>query len=197
MRATPLPWKIITVETGRMTKRTGPRPGEPSVADLEPDEAAEVLRRLAARGDAVGEAVREAIRSALLRFDPDAVTDEVRDTLESLTVEDIWDRSGPRRDGYTDPGEAAWEILEECLEPYLERIRTFQRLNQPERARDYCVAVLAAIDGFDRESDSEFKKHSVDGVGDAFAWVLDEAARGAKTAYDRADLRGRTAERFG
>ena len=156
-----------------------------------------MLDRLAAGSDAVGAAVREAIRSALLRFDPDAVTDEVRDTLAALTVEDIWDRSGPRRDGYTDPGEAAWEILEECLAPHLERIRTYQRLGQPERARDYCLAVLAAIDGFGRESDSGFKKHAADGASDAFAWVLDEAARGAKTAHDCAELRGRAAERFG
>ncbi len=33
------------------------------------------------------------------------------DQLDSLEVEEVWDRAGPTRHGYVDPSEAAYEML--------------------------------------------------------------------------------------
>ena len=47
---------------------------------------------------------------------------EVLAELESLSVEDVWDRAGPRHDGHSDPGEVAAEMIEKALEPYADEI---------------------------------------------------------------------------
>jgi hypothetical protein len=44
----------------------------------------------------------------------------VTDELESLDVDDIFDKSGARRDGYVDPGDAAFQMFEEALAPFLQ-----------------------------------------------------------------------------
>lgn len=38
--------------------------------------------------------------------------------LESIDIEDLFDRVGSKRDGYVDPGDTAWEMFEEALKPF-------------------------------------------------------------------------------
>jgi hypothetical protein len=64
----------------------------------------------------------------------DEVADCVQAELESLAVEDDWDRSGRRRDGYVDPGDTAWRMFEAALNPFREEMVKYQQLSMPVQA---------------------------------------------------------------
>ena len=61
-------------------------------------------------------------KDLLSAVDAGDVASEVLADLESLSVEDVWDRAGPRRDGYSDPSEVAAEMIDKALEPYADEV---------------------------------------------------------------------------
>ena len=144
----------------------------PSVDDLRPLEQAAVLTALARRGDAVGDAVRAEIARHLERVDPELVADEVRFDLEHIDVETIAARSGSDEYGYTAPYEAAWQVLEETLEPHLERLKWYHDAGRVEACDAYALGVLRGIYDFHHGSDVEWTSWSPDDVGEAFDWIL-------------------------
>ena len=152
----------------------------PEVDDLRPVEAIEVLRRLSRRSDAVGDAVRQEILTEVLGFDPEEVSEEVLTDLELLTVEELWDRSGRTLQGYVDPQEESWVMIEEVLRPHVARIRQYQNWERANEAREYCFAVLAGLYAFGREATSEFKEHAQDDPQMAYGWVKDSWREGVK-----------------
>lgn len=139
-----------------------------------------ILRRLSRRSDAVGEAVRDEILKDMLRFDPEEVSGEVLTDLELLTVEELWDRSGRTSQGYVDPNEESWVMIEEVLRPYIARIGQYQEWGRADEAREYCLAVLDGLYTYGRETKSEFKKHAQDDPQEAYGWVQDKWREGVE-----------------
>jgi hypothetical protein len=90
---------------------------------ITPDQAAMVLRELAAVDPEIRRKARAVARKLLGDVDVEAIAEDVFWELDSIAVEQVWDRSGRKRDGYVDPGEAAWQLLEEALEPLLDSLR--------------------------------------------------------------------------
>ncbi len=95
------------------------------------------------------------------------VAASVKDELESLDVDDIFDKSGARRDGYVDPGEAAFQMFEEALAPFLLDVERYRTLGRPEEASAYCLGILKGIYGFDKDS------WAVDAPEEYFGQVVD------------------------
>jgi len=96
------------------------------------------------------ELVEEAARlvSALLMFAPaDAIADEVAAQLGSLGFEDLGGRAGRTpAGGYVHETDAAWEVLEEALEPFLTDMRRRSTLGFGESATSMASGIIAGID---------------------------------------------------
>jgi hypothetical protein len=84
---------------------------------LTAEQALEVVKRLSGTGGKIQEAVIAEARNVLTEIDLDETADEVFFVLDSIDVEDCWDRTGSSRNGYTSPDEAALEIVEGSLQP--------------------------------------------------------------------------------
>ena len=82
---------------------------------------------------------------------------EVFDVLDAIDVQDCWDRAGGSRDSYIGPDDAAAEIFEEVLQPYVDQAKCYHELGMPEQEAVYCEGVIAGIYRYARESESEFK----------------------------------------
>jgi hypothetical protein len=165
----------------------------PSVDDLRPFEQAAVLTTLAQRADAVGEAVREEIERHLADVDPEGVAGEVQFDLEFIDVEVIAARSGRHRYGYTAPEEAAWQVLEETLEPHLERMKWYFGADRGDSCDAYALGVLRGLYDFHHDSDAEWKELSPDNARDMFGWVLREWEERRKGTAERQAMRDRLA----
>jgi hypothetical protein len=101
------------------------------------------------------------------------VAANVKDELESLDVDDIFDKSGARRDGYVDPGDAAFQMFEEALAPFLQDMERYRMLGLPERASACCLGILQGIYDFDEESSTQYKEWAVDAPAEFFGQVAD------------------------
>lgn len=91
---------------------------------LDCEEARVVLTRLLRDHPDLRPEAERLAAEMLSTVDPQAVAADLGLSLELLRVEDVYERSGPQRDGrYVDPSEAAWELLETAVEPFLDDVR--------------------------------------------------------------------------
>lgn len=106
------------------------------------------------------------------------VEEDVAFGLESLSVEDVWERSGTRPDGsYVDPIEAAWEVMEEVLAPFLADLARRLELGRRMEATMLCQGVLLGLYRV-AQGEGEF----LDGHGPD---LLEETAAGAVDAWKK------------
>ena len=112
--------------------------------------------------------------NVLTEIDVGETADEVIAALESIDVQDCWDRSGNSRDGYTSPEEAAAEIIEEELQPFFDQVERYHEMDLPEQETAYCMGVIFGIYRYERESKSEFRKWSEDIPAECGGFLLDK-----------------------
>ena len=161
---------------------------------LTAEQALVILGRLCRTEGALRDAVVAEAMSVLTEIDVDPIADEVFVALESIDVQNCWDRSGQSRDGYASPDEAAAEIVEEELQPYLDQIERYRALAMPEQELAFCMGVLLGIYRYPRESKSEFSEWSADIPAECAGLLMDqwrerqkdEAGVGAMEAFIRA-----------
>src|SRR6267154_2047164 len=118
-------------------------------------DALSILKILADRDEQLAREIDAVIGELLGEVDVAGVAANVTDELESLDVDDIFDKSGARRDGYVDPGEAAFQMFAEALSPFLRDMERYQTLGLPERASACCLGILQGIYDFDEESSTQ------------------------------------------
>jgi hypothetical protein len=121
--------------------------------------------------------------------DVEEVAEGVFWDLDSIAVEEVWDRSGRKRDGYVDPGEAAWQVYAEALAPALDSLRQFQRLGLTLQAKRQCMGILKGVYRFEKESHSEFKAWAVDAPAHYFTSTYQEWRRESTSKQDVAEVR--------
>jgi hypothetical protein len=163
---------------GRSAKKTMTRnrtaPASKVLESLTGSDALSILKILAARDDKLEEVIDAIARELFGQVDAENVATDVQMELELLEVEEVWDRSGAKRDGYVDPGDAAWQMFEDALKPFQDAIEKYTRLSMSTQARSYCEGVLKGIYDFHQDSSTEYKDWAVDAPSGFFGQVLDE-----------------------
>jgi hypothetical protein len=132
------------------------------IENLTPEQALEVVLRLCDKGGRIREDVLEVVWKMLGETDLDETADEVFFALDAIDVQDCWDRAGSSRDGYTSPDEAALELIEEALQPFLDQIGRYRELAMSKEEAAYCMGVILGLYRYQHESKSEFRDWSVD-----------------------------------
>ena len=138
------------------------------------EDALHVLRNLCAVDEEMRARILSEVEKVFSQVDPDQVVGEVLFELAGLDVEELWDRSGPHRHGYSSPDEMAWEMAEEVLKPYADRIKQYQEMGMIDQSARYCQGVLQGIYQFAQESHSEFKEHAPDFPEECFGTILND-----------------------
>jgi hypothetical protein len=144
------------------------------ISKLTAEQALKIVERLGRKGGKLREAVLTEAMNVLTEIDLDETADEVVAVLDSIDVQDCWDRSGGSRDGYTSPDEAAAEIIEEELQPFFDQVERYHEMSMPEQEAAYCMGVILGIYRYERESESEFREWSVDTLAECGGFLLDK-----------------------
>jgi hypothetical protein len=152
------------------------------------EEALTVLQQLVATSPAIREKAEGIALALLADVDVDGVADEVLWALESLDVEDVWDNSGSKRDGYVDTTECAWQMFEDALEPFLQQMQKFQDLSMNDQAKSYCMGLVKGIYAFETESTTEYKDWASDAPGEYFVSIYKEWKKQAKRKKDLTEV---------
>jgi hypothetical protein len=133
---------------GRVARVTPPRRTAKQSSTLERLEVGEALsllhRLLSAHPDLRPEAEQMA-RALLGEIDFEAVADEVEDGLRALDLDDLDGRAGRHRGGYTDPTEAAWDLLQEVVDPFLANMKRQMELGLAAEALETCKGILLGL----------------------------------------------------
>jgi hypothetical protein len=156
---------------------------------ITPDQALIVLKQLAVQDPKIKKKAREIALGLVDEVDVEGVTEEVFWALDSIALEDVWDRSGSKRDGYVDPGDAAWEVFEEALDPFLDSLRKCHKLGLTLQAKRHCMGILKGICRFEKESKSEFKSWAADAPGEYFVSTYQEWRKGNADKQDIAEMK--------
>ncbi|TEU19246.1 MAG: hypothetical protein E3J21_04285 [Anaerolineales bacterium] len=153
---------------------------------LSPTDALSILRTLASSDEQLAARIAEIATAHLSEVDPEEVAAVLYDELDALEVEEVWDRAGPKRDGYVDPSEAAYGMVEEVIDPYLEELKKYQKLGMNAEANRMCMGLLLGLYRFKHESTSEFKNWAPDAPS-GFAWAVVNAWKAGSPS--RADVK--------
>ena len=112
---------------------------------FKPEETAAVLRRLlVAHPDLKGEAENIA-KSVLHEVDLESIADEVEDAVRALDDADLNGRAGRHEWGYVEPGDAAMEILEKTVEPFIEDLKRHIDLGLEAEALEICKGLILGL----------------------------------------------------
>ena len=144
------------------------------LSKLTGDQAFQVLERLAAGDAGLARTIEAVAKRLLAAVGVDETADEVFDALDAIAVEDCWDRTGSRRDGYTSPDEAAVELIEENLQPFSDQAERYHEIGMLDQERDYCAGIILGLYRYETESKSEFRNWSEDLPLDSAGCLLDE-----------------------
>ena len=147
------------------------------IDQISPDDALTVLKALACEDEQLAARIVEKATLYLSNVDPEEVAVVLCDELDMLEAEEVWDRAGPKRHGYVDPGEAAHEMVQEVIGPFLQELRKYQNLVMRVQANQMCMGLLQGLYWFERESRSEFKNWAVDTPA-AFAEAIIDVWKG-------------------
>jgi hypothetical protein len=132
------------------------------INNLSPEDAFAILRQLAAHDEKLAAEIANMALAYLADVDAEEITAGLLSDLESLTPEEVWDRAGNTRDGYVETGEAAEEMIQEMLDPYLEEMRKYHKTGLEWGAQQTCMGLLMGFYLFEYESKTEFKDWAAD-----------------------------------
>ncbi len=144
------------------------------ISKLTAEQALKIVERLGRKGGKIRAAVVTEAMNVLTEIELDETADEVFVVLDSIDVQNCWDRSGSSRDGYTSPDEAAAEIIEQELQPFFDQVERYHELGMPDQEAAYCMGVILGIYRYERESKSEFREWSVDIPAERAGFLLDK-----------------------
>lgn len=141
---------------------------------ISPEKALKILKRLSEKDQNITQRIEKEAEELSEAVDLEEICGNVYSVLDGIDVEELWDRSGPCRDGYSSPEDMAVEMMEEELEPYNKEVMEYLELGMANAAKFYCMGVLKGIYKYAQESKSEFKNWAVDIPEECFGYLLEE-----------------------
>lgn len=112
---------------------------------LEADEACTVLHRLLTAHPDLRAEAEQAARLLLSQVSFGSVANDVEHALRSLDLDELKIRAGRHRGGYTSPTDAAWELLQEAVDPFLADMKRQMELGLEREALAICKGVVLGL----------------------------------------------------
>lgn len=158
-------------KSSRLTK--GLRKRISVLNSLKPEESQAVLHRLLAAHPALGAEAEQIARSLLGEVSFESVAGQVEDAVRALSLRDLNRRAGRHEWGYTEPTEAAWELLGEAVDPFLEDMKRQMGLGLEAEALEICKGLVLGLYRVRDERGSEFLGWAPDFPDETAAFAIE------------------------
>ncbi len=176
----------------RKQRSAAPRKTD-SLDRLKEGEAATVLRLLLKGRPELAKEVEALAKSVIGEVTIDEIANAVNDEIRALSLDDLNSRAGSHAYGYVEPSEAACELVEEAVAPFLDDIKRRAEGGQRDAALTTCAGVVLGLYRLRDNDRDEFLGWAADSpdemAGEAVV-TLRKALRKAET--DRGDLKDST-----
>jgi hypothetical protein len=155
-------------------KSTQDRPGKkPQVLDgLKPEEAHDVLNRLLAAHPELRAEAEQIARMALGEVSFEAIADEVEDAIRGLDLDALNGRAGRHSWGYVEPDQAAQDLLEEAVDPFVKDMKRQIRRGLGAEALEVCKGIVLGLYRV-HKTPTELAEYAPEFPGEHAAWVVD------------------------
>ncbi|MBI4471284.1 MAG: hypothetical protein HY646_01360 [Acidobacteria bacterium] len=104
-----------------------------------------LLRELLRRHPGLRQEVGTIARDLVADVSVEDVRAEVSESLRSVGLDELNDRAGSHSWGYVEPSEAAWELLEEAVEEFLEDMKRRKEAGLEVGAEKVCQGVILGL----------------------------------------------------
>lgn len=150
-------------------------PPQSALASCSDAENALILTQLLDGDPTLRKRAEDIARRILRSVDITTVSDLIAEEILQLDTEDLANRAGPRRHGYTEPTDAAWQLLEETIEPWIEDLRRRAGLGLHQAAADLTKALTRTLETADERADGIddclLREWAPDFPSEAASWV--------------------------
>ncbi len=129
-----------------MPRKTKHRKTNSALDSLGPGEAARLLSQLLHSHPEVRGELEPLALGLITAGTPEDVADDLEFAFSGIHQEDIWDRSGSDHfGGYTAPDEAAGELCEEALAPFLADLNRLLDMGQAQPALAHIKGIILGL----------------------------------------------------
>lgn len=115
------------------------------LARLERNEGASVLRTVLERHPERAIEAEEIAKATVTDVDAEAVAEDVEQAVLDLDLSELDSRAGRQQWGYVEPAEAAWEILAEAIDPFLDDTKRHVDLGFEAAALATCAGIVLGL----------------------------------------------------
>jgi len=116
---------------------------------------------------------------ATAAVDPESIADDVFRSLDSLDYDDLNGRAGRTRHGYVEPDQAAWDLFEEALIPFIDEMAKNHKRALPAVAKAYCIGIIKGLQRYEESSCSDLSDWLQDAPGEYIDSVIGEWKKGS------------------
>lgn len=121
------------------------RKGKDILSYLDPHELAKVLHQILIRHRELRDEANSIASDLLNEISVEAVSEEVTDLILGVGVEVLGNRAGKQPWGYVEPGEAAWEVLEESIEGIQQEMEKRMQAGLERSAEKLCQGIVIGL----------------------------------------------------
>ena len=115
------------------------------LARLKSEEGAGVLRSLLERHPELVAEAEAIARATVTDVDADAVAEDVERAVLGLDLDDLGTRAGRKSWGYVEPTEAAWDLLEDAVDPLFKAMTRHIELGFEVAATATCAGIVLGL----------------------------------------------------
>ncbi len=152
-----------------------------SVLDnLKSDEAATVLKHLLTAHPNLENEAEHIAMALISAVSFEEIADDVETALRTPDMDDLNNRAGSHSWGYTEPTEAAWELLEEEIDLFLEEMKRHLKLGLQKEALEVCKGILLGLYRCRQGKDNELLNWAPDFSEETAHYILEEWKNGRK-----------------
>ena len=130
--------------------------------DLDREQAIAILKKIVEEQPSVEHLIQKILHQLDFQLNYTSIGQEIFITLDLIDVEDLWHNSGSTRYGYVDPGELAFEMVEDVIDPYVEKFKQYLSNSKWNEAKIICMGILKGLHDFENKSNSQFKDWAPD-----------------------------------
>ena len=152
------------------------------------DEAAHTLKLLLDENPDLMKRIYDCAVKVTATVDADDIADDVFNSLDILDYDDLNGRAGRTRHGYVAPDQAAWDLFEEALAPFVNEMAKNHKRALPAVAKIYCIGIIKGLQRYEESSVSDLSDWLQDAPGEYIDAVVDDWKKGNPSDEDVAEV---------
>ena len=158
------------------------------IQSLKTDEETRVLKILLDEDPSLTKKAYDIAVRIVGNVDAETVKKQVFSALDGLDIDDLNNRAGRTRHGYVEPSEAAWELFEETLDPFIDEMKKNLRRALPASAKAYCIGIIKGLLLYKKSSYSDLRDWLDDAPGECIDTVIEEWEKSNPSEDDKAEV---------